>query len=74
MPKYKIHDINIGDKVYYLDDYLSKKHSIWTIVAKLDQSMLVIEINKDGKNERRIVEIKDIEKIIPLNSFNKGSS
>jgi len=69
MPRYNIHDINIGDKVYYHDDYLSKKHSIWTVVAKLDESMLVIEINKDDKNERRIVEISDIKEIIPPKSI-----
>jgi hypothetical protein len=69
MPRYNIHDINIGDKVDYHDDYLSKKHSIWTVVAKLDESMLVIEINKDDKNERRIVEISDIKEIIPPKSI-----
>jgi hypothetical protein len=64
MPRHKIDDINIGDKIYYEDDYLNKAHSLWTVVGKLDQSLL-IEIIKEGKREKRLVELKDAKMIIP---------
>jgi hypothetical protein len=64
-PKYTIGQINIGDKIIYKEKYRTNGYPFWKVVAKVDQSLIMIEINEGIFHEKRIIEISEIKELIP---------
>jgi hypothetical protein len=63
-PKLTVEQINIGDIVHYEDDYLNKNYFEWIVVAKLGDGIM-IELTKDGRIEKRVIDITEVIKIVP---------
>jgi hypothetical protein len=64
MSHYTIDQIHIGDEIYYEDKFRSNRYPNWKVVGKLDKSLLVIQIIKDGSSEQRVIDIMDVENLV----------
>jgi hypothetical protein len=66
--KFTIEDIHIGDEVIYKEKYRENGFPNWKVISKLDQSLIVIEINDGNIHEKRIIELTEITELIPAQS------
>jgi hypothetical protein len=64
MAKYKIGQIRIGDEIIYRYKHKTSGYPNWKVVSKIDKSLLVIEIKKEGIDERRIIDIEDVKELV----------
>jgi hypothetical protein len=60
MSKYKIENINIGDGVYFKNEYLNNYDLYWTVKSKFNDTMIEIEIDEMGVKDKMFINIKDI--------------
>jgi hypothetical protein len=62
--KYTIEQINIGDKITYKEKHRENGYPFWKVIAKVDQSLLMIEIDEGSFHEKRIIEIDEVQELI----------
>jgi hypothetical protein len=65
MAKYTRSQVKIGDEVQFSNRYIEHTHYKWKVVAKLDNTILMVEINEPGISERRMIDIDDVIEVIP---------
>ncbi len=65
---YSFNNIRKGDKVQFSNKYINNTNSFWKVIAKLDNTILMVELISDNNQERRMIDVSDVTKVIPANS------
>lgn len=71
--KYKMEDINIGDKVFFESTEMQSNYDLyWTVISKLDnQLQLIVQLDEMGyKDERWTIGLREVRQHIRVAKHN----